>query len=101
MIKGSIPRGCIDIVQDMYKGAVMSVRATCGETGEFPMTIGFYRRTTLSLYLFALIMDESTTHIQEDVPWCMVFVTDIVLVDRSRNGANAKLERPREALEPK
>ena len=37
--------------------------------------------------------DELIAHIQEEVPWCMLFVGDIVLVDESRNGVNAKLDR--------
>ena len=46
-------------------------------------------------------MDELTTRIQLEVPWCMLFVDDIVLVDESRDGVNAKLERWWEALKSK
>ena len=46
-------------------------------------------------------MDELTTHIQEEVPWCMLFADDIVLVDESRDCVNAKLGGWREALESK
>ena len=46
-------------------------------------------------------MDELISHIQEEVPWCMLFADDLVLVDESRDGANAKLERWWEALESK
>ena len=65
------------------------------------MTIGLHQGSTLSPYLFALIMDELTAHIQEEVPWCILFADDIVLVDESRAGVNAKLKRWREALESK
>ena len=57
------------------------------------MTIGLHQGSALSPYLFALLMDEVTTHIQEEVSWCMLFVDDIVL----RDGVNAKLERWRKA----
>ena len=77
------------------------MRAACGETSEFPMTIGLYQGSTLTPSLFALIMDELTTHIQEEVSWCMLFVVDIVLVNESRDDVNAKLERWQEALESK
>ncbi|KAI0492098.1 hypothetical protein KFK09_026363 [Dendrobium nobile] len=33
----------------------------------------------------------STRHLLEDVPWCMVFVDDIVLVDKTREGVEGKL----------
>ena len=58
----------------MYEGAVSSMRISCGEIGEFPVTIG------LSPYLFVLIMDELTAHIQKKAPWCMLFADDIVFV---------------------
>ena len=52
-----------------------------------------HKGSTLNPYLFALIMDELVAYIQEEVPWCMLFVNDIVLADESRDGVNAKLER--------
>nr|XP_009799336.1 PREDICTED: uncharacterized protein LOC104245425 [Nicotiana sylvestris] len=52
-------------------------------------------------FLFALVMDALTHHIQGDVPWCMLFVDDIVLIDESRAGVNEKLEVWRLALESK
>ena len=36
---------------------------------------------------------------QGDVPWCMIFVADIVLVDETKVMINAKLERWRQELE--
>ena len=56
------------------------------------MTIGLHQGSSLSPFFFALIMDELTTYIQEEVPWCL-FADDIVLVDGSRDCMNAKLKR--------
>ena len=66
---------------DMYEGAVKSVKTICGEIGEFSMTVYLHQGSSLSPYLFSLIMDELTTHIQEEVSWCMLFADNIVLVD--------------------
>ena len=44
-------------------------------------------------------MNELTAHIQKEIPWCMLFADDMVLVGESRDGVNAKVERWREALE--
>lgn len=44
------------------------MRTTSGETGAFLMTIGLYQRSALSLYLFVLILDEVTSHIQDEIP---------------------------------
>jgi hypothetical protein len=55
----------------------------------------------LSPYLFDLVMDEVTRDIQGDIPWCMLFADDVVLVDNSRTGVNRKLEIWRKTLESK
>ena len=60
-----------------------------------------HQGSTLSLYLFALVMDELTKHIQTDVPWCMLFADDIVLVDETKKGVNTKFELWRSNLESK
>jgi hypothetical protein len=46
-------------------------------------------------------MDEVTRDIQGDIPWCMLFADDVVLVDDSRAGVNRKLELWRHTLESK
>jgi hypothetical protein len=38
------------------------------------------------------VIDEVTRDIQRDIPWCMLFAVDVVLVDESREGVNRKLE---------
>ena len=44
-------------------------------------------------------MDELTRGIQDALPWCMLFIDDIVLIDETRQGVNNKLERWRHTLE--
>jgi len=46
-------------------------------------------------------MDELTRRIQDEIPCCMLFADDIVLIDESREGVNTKLERWRDRLEAK
>ena len=46
-------------------------------------------------------MDELTGHIQDDISWCMLFADDIVLIDETQEGVNAKLNLWREVLESK
>ena len=46
----------------------------------------------MSPYLFALVMDEVIREIQGDVPWCMLFEDDVVLVDESQARVNRKLK---------
>jgi hypothetical protein len=79
-------------------------RILCGivaDTDYFPIKIGLHQGSALSPYLFALVMDEVTRNIQGDIPWCMLFTYDVVLVDESRAGVNRKLELWRQTLESK
>ena len=46
-------------------------------------------------------MDEVTSDIQGDIPWCMLFADDVVLVDESMSGVTQKLELWRQTLESK
>ena len=46
-------------------------------------------------------MDEVTRDMQGDIPWCMLFADDVVLVDESRAGVNRKFELWRRVLESK
>ncbi|KAF3620546.1 Phosphatidylinositol/phosphatidylcholine transfer protein SFH12 [Capsicum annuum] len=49
----------------------------------------------------ALVMDVLTRSIQGEVPWCMLFEDDVVLIDETRRGVNDKLEVWRQTLESK
>ena len=97
--KKGVMKGYIDVVRDMYEGAITTIRCPVGDTREFPITVGLHQGSALSPYLFTLVMDEVTRHIQEDIPWCMLFADDIVLIDETARGVNAKLEIWRETLE--
>ena len=85
----------------MYNNIVTSVRTSDGDTDDFPIRIGLHQGPALSRYLFALVMDEVTRVIQGDIPWCMLFADDVVLVNENRTGVNQKLELWREILESK
>ncbi|TQE01891.1 hypothetical protein C1H46_012515 [Malus baccata] len=67
----------------MYEGAKTAVRTHEGQTESFPITVGLHKGSSLSPYLFALVMHELTGHIQDDIPWCMLFADDIELIDET------------------
>ncbi|GJN13378.1 hypothetical protein PR202_gb00072 [Eleusine coracana subsp. coracana] len=99
--KHKVPTKYITLIKDMYRDARTCVRTCDGDTNDFPIKIGLHQGSALSPYLFALVMDEVTREIQSDVPWCMLFADDVVLVDESRDGVNRKLELWRHTLECK
>ena len=86
------------MIQDMHSGAMTIVSIVISETNDFPITGGLHQGFALNPYIFAFVMGELIRHMQNDVPWCMLFVDNIVLVVETKVGVNAKLELWREAL---
>ncbi|KAL6543328.1 hypothetical protein OROHE_010848 [Orobanche hederae] len=99
LAKKGLSRKYIDIIKDMYEGASTSVHTNVGRTEEFPITIGVHQGSALSPFLFAIVMDELTRGIQTDVPWCMMFADDIVLIEETKVGVQQKLELWRDTSE--
>jgi len=50
----------IRAIKDMYEGASTSVRTQDGATEYFPIIIGLHQESTLSPYLFTLVLDVLT-----------------------------------------
>ena len=67
----------------------------------FPVKVGLHQGSTLSPFIFSVIMEEISKSIWETVPWCMIFADDIVLVVETREEVSKKLDEWREALEGK
>nr|GEZ80706.1 retrovirus-related Pol polyprotein LINE-1 [Tanacetum cinerariifolium] len=65
----------------------------------FPVDVRFHQGSTISPYLFALILDGLSRGIQEDIPWCLIFADDIVLVSELAKDLNTRLENCRNVLE--
>jgi hypothetical protein len=53
----------IILIKDMYDNVVTSVRTSDGDTNDFSINIGLHQESTLSPYLFALVMNEVTRDI--------------------------------------
>jgi hypothetical protein len=90
--KHKISTKYITLIKDMYDNVVTSVRTSDGDTNNFSINIGLHQGSTLSPYLFDLVMDEVIRDIQCGIPWCMLFADDVVLVDESRMRVDQKLE---------
>ncbi|XP_070036013.1 secreted RxLR effector protein 78-like [Nicotiana tomentosiformis] len=91
----------IRAIKDMYNGAKTRVRTVGGESEHFLAVMGLHQGSALSPFLFALVMDALTHCIQGEVPWCILFIDDIVLIDETRSGINERLEIWIQALESK
>ena len=79
MREKGVPEKYVMIVQDMYEGARTRVKSRVGITDMIPVGVGLHKGSSLSPYLFAMIMDELARGIKDISPRCMLYADDIVL----------------------
>nr|XP_033511746.1 uncharacterized protein LOC117276532 [Nicotiana tomentosiformis] len=91
----------IRVIKDMYDGAKTRVRTVGGDSKHFSVGMGLHQGSALSPFLFSLAIDMLIRYIQGEVPWCMLFADDIVLIYETRGGVNEKLDVWRQTLESK
>uniref|UniRef100_A0A8C4NFF6 ribonuclease H n=1 Tax=Eptatretus burgeri TaxID=7764 RepID=A0A8C4NFF6_EPTBU len=99
MRKSGVVEKYVRIVQDMYEDSVTAARCAVGMTNPFKVNVGLHQGSTLSPFLFAMVMDRLTDEIRLESPWTMMFTDDIMICWESREQAEASLERWRYALE--
>jgi len=76
----------------MYEGVNMSARLQEEAEMTFQLISDYIRNQTLSPFLFVVVIDELTKGLQDEVPWCILFADDVMLIDSSRGGIDNKLE---------
>lgn len=66
---------------------------TCASgTEKFNIEVGLHQGSSLSLYIFDLIMDILKPEISQPTPWDRLSADGIVLIDTTRKEAEQKLE---------
>ncbi|KAK3543987.1 hypothetical protein QTP70_032746, partial [Hemibagrus guttatus] len=99
MRKSGVAEKYVRVVQDMYERNRTVVRCAVGQTEEFKVEVGLHQGSALSLFLFAIVMDQLSEEVRQESPWTMMFADDIVICSESREQVEENLERWRFALE--
>ena len=68
------------------------MRCAVGTTETFKVKVGLHQGSTLSPFLFAVIMDRLTDEVRREPPWTMLFVDDIVICEETREEVKQRLE---------
>ena len=89
----------VRIVKDMYRNAKTRVRSAVGTTDPFAVKVGLHQGSSLSPYLFNLLMDVLLDETFKEAPWTMLFADDIVLVAERQEDLQERLEECRRSLE--
>ena len=82
----------------MYEGSETVVRCAVG-TKSFKVKVRLHQGSALSPFLFAVIMDRLTDKVKRKIPWTMLFGSDIVICEETREEVEWRLECWRYALE--
>ena len=89
----------IRLVQDMYEGSKTRVSCAAGDTEDFRVTVGLHQGSTLSPFLFTVIIDCITADIQREAPQDMLFADDVILCADIREELGTRLETWRGVME--
>ena len=73
----------VRIVKDMYERVTTKIKTRASVSESFEVKIGVHQGSALSPYLFILVLDELLKGVVQDVPWCMLFADDMVLIAES------------------
>ena len=94
-----VPEKYVRLVKDTYEDARTQVQTRIGLTGKITVRVGLHQGSSLSPYLFDMILDVMGRGIKEQSPWCMLFADDILLCSTRRDHVERKLEEWRTAME--
>ena len=79
MRKSGIAEKYVRLVQDMYEESETVVRFAIETIKSFKIKVRLHQGSTLSLFLFAVIIDRLTDEVRREPPWTMLFADDIVI----------------------
>ena len=94
-----VPEKYVRLVKYTYEDARTQIMTSIGVAGKITVRVGLHQGSSLSPYLFDMILDVIRRGIKEQPPWCMLFADDTVLCSTRRDRVERKLEEWRRAME--
>ena len=90
---------CLRAVQDIHEDSVKVVRCAVGMMEWFRLEVGLHQESTLSPFLFAILIGRLADKIREQSSWNMMFTGNIVICGKTSKVVEVILERWRYSLE--
>ena len=94
-----VPEHLVLLIKDMYEGCSTTVRCEAGQSEPFVTRVGVHQGSTLSPFLFVLLMDVLTEEVKLGVPSSIIYADDIMICLPQTTDLNVALEQWREKLE--
>ena len=94
-----VPEKYVRLVKDTYEEARTEVKTSIGLTGKTTVRVGLHQGSSLSLYLFDIILDMMGRSTKEQPPWCMLFADDIVQCSTRIDHVERELDEWRRAMQ--
>ena len=82
----------------MYVVQLAIQYSQCIESDTIKVGVGLHQGSSMSPYLFAMIMDVLARRIKDISPWCMLYADDIVLCATRREVVEKTLEEWRRQM---
>ena len=76
--KTGVEEKYVRLVQDISESSVTAVKCAVGVTDGFKVEVGLHQGSTLSPFLFAMIMDRLTGEVRHKSPNTIIFADGIV-----------------------
>jgi len=74
----------------MYEGARTKVRSSAGCTNRFDIKVGIHQVSCLSPLLFIILMDVVSEAARREVPWGLLYVYDLSVVEARQGSVDDK-----------
>ena len=79
-----IPRTYIEVIRNMYHNSASMDSTADGDTILFQIAVGVHQGSALSPFLFNVVLDTVSAHIQDQPPWLMMYTDNIALIEENR-----------------